>query len=80
MRELYAMFRGTLTPDQVWAATDTQPLAQFYAHFYVGLYSEVTGDGARALTEISAAAAENTYGGVMRAVARVHRDRLLKRP
>ena len=80
MRELYAMYRGSLTPDQVWAATNDQPLARFYAHFYTGLYCEVTGDDARALKEISAAAKGSGYGSVMWMVARVHLDRLLNQP
>lgn len=80
MRELYAMFQGSLTPDQVQPGTDPHPLAQFYAHLYIGLYSEATGDVARALGEISAAASEINYGGVMRAVSRMHRDRLGNRP
>jgi hypothetical protein len=44
------------------------------------LYWEVTGDDARALKEISAAAKEIGYGGVMWMVARVHLDRLLNQP
>ena len=40
MREVYQMFRGTLTPEQVLPAAGAQPGAQFYGHLYLGLYSE----------------------------------------
>jgi len=40
MREVYQMFRGTLTPEQVLSAAGSQPAAEFYAHRDVGLYFE----------------------------------------
>ena len=73
MREIYQMFRGEMTSEQVMAAAGSQPNAQFYAHLYVGLYHEALGneEGAR---EHIAAAAERRYagGGYMHMVARVH--------
>ena len=77
MREVYQMFRGTLTPEQVLAAAGSQPAALFYAHLYVGLYFEVQGMAARALEHIKIAAADRfeREGGYMHMVARVHARR-----
>ena len=46
MREIYQMFRGDLSPEQVMAAAGTRPDGQFYAHLYVALYAEAAGDRA----------------------------------
>jgi lipoprotein NlpI len=80
MREIYQMFRGSLTPDQVMAAAGSDDMASFYAHLYVGLYYEATGDAKRALPHITAAADERYVdAGYMHMVARVHRDLLARR-
>jgi lipoprotein NlpI len=81
MREIYQMFRGALTPDQVLeAAGNGDDMASFYAHLYVGLYYEATGDAKRALPHITAAADERYVdAGYMHMVARVHRDLLARR-
>ena len=73
MRQVYEMFRGTLTPDQVLAAAGNSAEAQFFGHLYVGLYHEALGDAKQALEHI-AKAAEDRYsvGGYMHMVARVH--------
>jgi lipoprotein NlpI len=73
MREVYEMFRGTMTPEQVLAAAGNQPIAQFYAHLYLGLYFEAVGNADRTLEHIRIAASER-YGmaGYMHGVARVH--------
>lgn len=78
MREIYEMFRGTMKPEAVLAASGTSPQARFYAHLYVGLFSEATGDKTRALEEIRAAAGDQyaAAGGYMHTVARVHLARL----
>ena len=77
MREVYQMFRGTLTPEQVLSAAGSQPAALFYAHLYVGLYFEAQGMTARALEHIKIAAADRfeREGGYMHMVARVHARR-----
>ena len=77
MREVYQMFRGTLTPEQVLSAAGSQPAALFYAHLYVGLYFEAQGMSARALEHITIAAADRfeRQGGYMHMVARVHARR-----
>jgi lipoprotein NlpI len=74
MREVYEMFRGTLTPAEVLAAAGSQPDAQFYGELYVGLYFEALGMKAPALEHITRAAADRfePYGGYMHMVARVH--------
>ena len=77
MREVYQMFRGTLTPEQVLSAAGSQPAALFYAQLYVGLYFEAQGMTARALEHIKIAAADRfeREGGYMHMVARVHARR-----
>ena len=74
MREVYQMFRGTLTPEQVLSGAGSQPDAQFYGHLYLGLYFEALGMKDRALEHIKIAAADRfeSYGGYMHMVARVH--------
>ena len=77
MRQVYELFRGTLKPADVMAAAGDRPDAQFYAHLYVGLYSEAIGDAAGALEHMAAAASERyTAGGYMHMVATVHLGRL----
>jgi lipoprotein NlpI len=74
MRQVYDMFRGTLTPDRVLEAAGSQASAQFYAQLYVGLYFEALGQDAQALQHITAAADDRfaRAGGYMHTVARVH--------
>ena len=80
MREIYQMFRGNLSPEQVMEAAGNRAEAQFYAWLYTGLYYEACGDGERALRQITAAAADRfSSAGYMYGVARVHRDRLSRR-
>ena len=74
MRQIYAMFRGTLSPEGVLTAAGTVPAAQFYAHLYLGLYFEAIGneDRAREHIEVAAAARYAAVGGYTHAIARVH--------
>lgn len=74
MREVYQMFRGELTAADVLNAAGSRPSAQFYAHLYIGLYSEALGRKALALTHIKEAASDRyaSAGGYMHMVARVH--------
>lgn len=73
MREIYQMFRGELTPQQVVGAAGGERGAQFYAQLYVGLYYEALGDQKRALDHITIAAQDRyEVGGYMHMVARVH--------
>lgn len=74
MRQIYQMFRGTLTPEEVVRAAGAGPESQFYAHLYAGLYFEALGNSARALEHISVAASDRyaAAGGYMSMVAQVH--------
>jgi lipoprotein NlpI len=74
MREVYQMFRGAAAPQDVLKAAGSSPSGVFYAHLYIGLYSEATGRKDAALEHIKAAADERyaPIGGYMHMVARVH--------
>jgi lipoprotein NlpI len=80
MREVYQMFKGAMTPEQVMAAGAGSPSGQFYGNLYLGLYFEATGDPKRARSSLEAAANERfrSVGGYMHTVARVHVARLGK--
>lgn len=73
MREIYRMFRGQITPEQVIQAAGSAPEAQFYGHLYAGLYLEAIGEAKRSLEQIRIASEERfKAGGYMHGVARVH--------
>jgi len=74
MREIYQMFRGALTADDVLKAAGGVPGGQFYAHLYIGLYSEALGRKDLALKHIGEAASDRyaSAGGYMHMVAVVH--------
>ena len=73
MREVYQMFRGVTTPENVLKAAGSSTDAQFYAHLYIGLYSEALGRTDVALKHMTTAAADRyAGGGYMHMVARVH--------
>jgi len=79
MPQIDALFRGPGTVEQVLDAAKAatgdlrQPGALFYAHLYLGLYFDVTGDGAKAREHISKAADLPGSEHYMGDVARVHR-------
>jgi lipoprotein NlpI len=77
MRQIYDMFRGALTSDDVLAAAGTRPESQFYANLYVGLYFDALGNRDRAIVHIAEAASDRyaRVGGYMHAVARIHLGR-----
>ena len=74
MREVYQMFRGALTADDVLKAAGNRPDGQFYAHLYIGLHSEALGRKDLALKHIREAASDRfaPVGGYMHMVATVH--------
>lgn len=79
MPEIYRMFLGELTEDEVLAsAAGEGPRAQFYAHLYIGLYAEALGMQEATTRSIGEAAADRyaAAGGYMHMVARVHRAQL----
>jgi len=85
LMQVYALYRGQAKPEDVLdAVRQGQPneselkLRTFYAHLYLGLYAEVTGDKKRALEHLQAA--QNLpIGGYMSDVAHVHRALLEKK-
>lgn len=74
MREIYQMFRGTMTPEAILAAGGNEPSARFFAELYVGLYYDAIGDRVRATQHLRNAAAKNyaPAGGYMHRVAELH--------
>jgi hypothetical protein len=77
MRQVYQMFKGDMTPEQVLAAAGSDPSAQFFARLYVGLYLEAIGDAAKGREHITVAAQPRYArdGGYMHDVAVVHLQR-----
>jgi lipoprotein NlpI len=73
MREVYEMFKGTMTTDAVLAAGRSGS-ARFFAELYVGLYYEAIGNNAMALPHLKAAASDQfaSAGGYMHRVATLH--------
>ncbi|HYO83745.1 MAG TPA: hypothetical protein VES20_20250 [Bryobacteraceae bacterium] len=74
MREIYAMFRGELSPDAVEKAAGSDATALFYAHLYIGLYNEALGRPEQSMKQIRLAAQPKyaERGGYMHDVALVH--------
>jgi lipoprotein NlpI len=74
MREVYEMFKGTMTPDAVLAAAGQSASARFYAELYVGLYYEATGNKTAGLAHLKTAASQQyaNAGGYMHRVATLH--------
>jgi lipoprotein NlpI len=74
MREVYEMFKGTMTPEAVLAAGSQSASGRFFAELYVGLYYEATGNKTAGLPHLKAAASEQyaNAGGYMHRVAMLH--------
>lgn len=79
MMVVYDLFAGKAKPDDVLAAAqagsppaDERKSRLFYAHLYLGLYHEATGDARAALEHMTKAARDYPTGGYMWEVARVH--------
>jgi len=73
--EIYQMFAGRLPASAVVErAGFIADVALFYAHFYAGLFAEVSGDEQTAHRHLQAAASQRyrQVGGFMNSVARVH--------
>ena len=86
MMEVYALFQGEGKPADVLAAAQRDGLkeaerkqALFYAHLYLGLYYDATGDKAKALEHMTEAAGKYQIGHYMGDVAHVHEELLRKR-
>jgi lipoprotein NlpI len=88
MRQVYELFSGRLKAADVLAAARVAPLGGddvnkealnrqlFYAHLYLGIYYDLEGQGAEALTHLNKAADESRINHYMWDVARIHRDLL----
>lgn len=79
MREIYELFAGRATIDEVLAAAEAGEIdapdrraRRFYAHLYVGLYLEAAGQRDEGLKYIGRSAEEFAIGHYMADVARTH--------
>lgn len=72
MPEVYRMFAGTMTPEEVLESATEDAASQFYAHLYLGLYYQAIGDRDRGLEHIRIAADDRFGPGYMHTVARIH--------
>jgi lipoprotein NlpI len=78
MMQVYDLYRGVAKPEDVLAATrdatftrEQMNQALFYAHLYLGLYYDATGDKKRALEHMTAAATKYRIEHYMWDVSRV---------
>jgi lipoprotein NlpI len=85
MTEVYELFAGKLKPADVLAAADAGPAGEvarsqrlFYAHLYLGLYADVSGDRKTALEHLELAAGRYRIAHYMGDAARVHEELLRK--
>ncbi len=74
MAQVYELFQGKRTPEDVLAAAGNRIEGQFYARLYLGLYFEAIGNNRLAREHITAAASARfaAAGGYMHDVAKVH--------
>ena len=79
MMTIYKLFKGEATPDDVMKAAekdapneDEYKQRTFYAHLYIGLYSDIKGDKAAAKEHLKKAVAVYPQGPYMWGVARTH--------
>ena len=86
MMQVYEMFAGKQKPADVLKAanagklTDEQRRPQlFYAHLYLGLYYDATGERKKAIEHLALAANKYRIGHYMGEVARVHHELLSKK-
>lgn len=86
MMKVYDLYKGTAKPaDVLKEATDAKVSnfeknrALFYAHLYLGLYHDATGDKKKAAEHMKLAATKHKIGHYMWEVARVHHELLSKK-
>ncbi|MGC9525099.1 MAG: tetratricopeptide repeat protein [Limnospira sp.] len=73
MRQIYTLFQGNCTPDEaITAGAWGGRKGRFYAHLYVGLYHEATGDELRSRHFITRAATQYQVNDYMWDLAVVH--------
>lgn len=85
MMEVYDLFRGKCEPADVLKAAEAGKLEEkarrsqlFYAHLYLGLFYDATGDTKKAAEHMALAANKYRIGHYMGEVARVHHELLQK--
>ena len=80
MKRVYALFAGEATPQDVLddAARSSQRDAPFFAHLYLALYADVTGDREAARLHVREATTTHARTHYMGDVARVHATLLLE--
>jgi lipoprotein NlpI len=85
MMQVYELFRGAIKPADVESAArgvggsdEAKKRAWFYAHLYLGLYHDVSGDKKKALAHMRLADEKYRIGHYMGDVARVHSALLRK--
>lgn len=81
MAEIHRLFAGRAKPAEVLAAASAGAAAQrtaqlFYAHLYLGLFHEISGNPARARDHLRRAVREYRVNHYMWDVARVHLERM----
>jgi len=74
LAEVYEFYAGRGTADEVLKAAEAAGTvtARMYAHLYLGLFYEATGDAEKAEQHIRRSAAQKLIGHYMREVARIH--------
>jgi lipoprotein NlpI len=85
MMDVYDLFLDKCKPADVLAAAEAgeapaelRKQQRFYAHLYLGLYYDATGDKRKALEHLTLAADKYRIGHYMADVAHVHAERLRK--
>jgi tetratricopeptide (TPR) repeat protein len=75
MRWIYELFSGKTSPEVVLSMGDKQGIrGKFYAHLYVGLYSEAANQPERAKAHMTKAVSEYQLEDYMWHLARVHQQ------
>lgn len=79
MMTIYKMFKGEAKPEDVFKAAesgegskDPEQIRRFYAHYYVGMFLEATGEAKKSYDELKTAHDKYPIGHYMMDVARVH--------
>jgi lipoprotein NlpI len=79
LMEIYELYKGTIKPEAVLAAANAGEVNEdergrrlFYAHLYLGIYHDLTGEKKKAIEHLGLAAGKYRIGHYMGDVARVH--------
>jgi lipoprotein NlpI len=79
MMTIYKMFKGEAKPDEVFkvaesgeGSKDPEQIRRFYAHYYVGMFYEATGEAKKSYDELKTAHDKYPISHYMMDVAAVH--------